>query len=51
MIYFAALKDALTDFTMDLIQRNRMQVSDIVRQKFRHDANLNKTYEVRDILC
>ncbi|EFN70794.1 Carbohydrate sulfotransferase 14 [Camponotus floridanus] len=45
MIYFAALKNVLTDFTMDLIQRNRMQVSDIVRQKFRHDANLNKTYE------
>lgn len=45
MILFAALKDALTDFTMDLIQRNHMQVSDIVRQKFRHNADFNKTYE------
>ncbi|KAM0728251.1 Carbohydrate sulfotransferase 14 [Formica fusca] len=45
MIYFAALKGALTDVTMDLIRRNLVQVSDIVRQKFRHDEDFNKTYE------
>ncbi|KAL6424107.1 hypothetical protein ACFW04_009766 [Cataglyphis niger] len=45
MIYFAALKGALTDVTMDLIRRNLVQASDIVRQKFRHDENFNKTYE------
>lgn len=45
MIYFAALKGALMDLTMDLIRRNLIQVSDIVRQKFRLDEDFNKTYK------
>ncbi|XP_072763609.1 carbohydrate sulfotransferase 14 isoform X2 [Anoplolepis gracilipes] len=45
MIYFAALKGALTDVTMDSIRRNLVQVNDIVRQKFQHDADFNKTHE------
>jgi len=34
------------DVTMDLVRRNVMQVSDIVRQKFQPDADYNKMYKV-----
>jgi len=50
MNYFAVLKGTLTDATIDLVRRNLMQVSDIVRQKFQQDADFHKTYEVRIIL-
>jgi len=46
MNYFAILKGTLIDVTMDLVHRNVMQVSDIVRQKFQPDADFNKMYEV-----
>jgi len=49
MNYFAILKGTLMDVTMDLVRRNVMQVSDIVRQKFQPDADLNKMYEVSAI--
>lgn len=50
MNYFAILKGTLTDVTIDLVRRNLIQVSDIVRQKFQQDADFNKTYEVRAVL-
>jgi hypothetical protein len=46
MNYFAVLKGILMDVTMDLVRRNVMQVSDIVRQKFQPDADYNKMYKV-----
>lgn len=46
MNYFAVLKGSLTDDILDLVRRNLLQVSDVVRQKFSHDADYNKTYEV-----
>ncbi|XP_012222686.1 carbohydrate sulfotransferase 14-like isoform X2 [Linepithema humile] len=45
MNYFAALKGSPTDDIMDLVRHNLLQISDIVRQKFPHDADFNKTYE------
>lgn len=46
MNYFAMLKGTPTEVTLDLVRRNIMQVSDIVRQKFQADSDFNKTYEV-----
>lgn len=46
MTYFVILKGALTDTTKDLIRRDLVQVSDIVRQKFPRDTDFNRTYEV-----
>ncbi|RLU20365.1 hypothetical protein DMN91_006973 [Ooceraea biroi] len=45
MNYFAVLKGTPMAVTMDLVRRNVVQISDIVRQKFQPDADFNKTYE------
>lgn len=47
MSYFAVLKGILSDTVMDMIQRNFLQLNEIVRQKFMHDEDLNITHEVR----
>ncbi|XP_032678228.1 carbohydrate sulfotransferase 11-like [Odontomachus brunneus] len=41
MSYFAVLKGILTDTVMDLVRHNLLQLSEIVRQKFIHDEDLN----------
>ncbi|KAL0119826.1 hypothetical protein PUN28_007926 [Cardiocondyla obscurior] len=45
MNYFAVLKGASTDAITDLVRRDLIQISDIVKQKYRQNVDFNKTYE------
>lgn len=46
MSYFAVLRGLLPETVMDLVQRNHIQLGEIVRQKFAHIEDLDATHEV-----